>query len=486
MKNKYKSFIAAVLLFSMLLSLGFANFASAASSQKYLSLGDSIAAGYGLKTPETEKYAKLVTNYLSKQGTSYELADFAVSGMDSSDLLKTLSDMSNKELISALQTSSVITVSIGGNNFLKPLMSVFSTENMSNINTGNVSINPEQINESMITFFLNALFDPAAKEYKDILAAIDKGYESFKSDIDKIIEIINKNKNANAKVVFFTVYSPYREFASKSKNFNDTAELYINKINDVIKEKSKNNYIICDVYTSFKNANQRVVNANLNGTNSNIDPHPNVAGHKLIYRNIINSLGYSVNFDDMGNTAWAVEYVDGLYDLSIMFGTNSQKREFSPNLELKNCDLAVLLVRALKLKINDSDVADIILPFSDTNKIPEYALNSVKACYKAGLYNQLYPNGKTYEFAPQKSARRIDVALMVVELINKTKWSKSKPVYTDLKGVSEEYYPALSTLYEYEIMVGMPDKTLKPFDGLTRAQVAKIIWTILSNDELTE
>ena len=74
---------------------------------------------------------------------------------------------------------------------------------------------------------------------------------------------------------------------------------------------------------------------------------------------------------------------------------------------------------------------------------------------------------------------------MVVQLIDKSKWSNKKPVYTDLKNVSEAYYPALSTLYEYEIMVGMPDKTLKPFDGVTRAQVAAIIWRILNNPDLT-
>jgi hypothetical protein len=186
----------------------------------------------------------------------------------------------------------------------------------------------------------------------------------------------------------------------------------------------------------------------------------------------------------MASETGSVAYVDDLNELGIMFGTNTQKRLFSPGAEVKNSDLAVLLVRTLKLKIGDKDVADVKLPFSDTAKIESYALNSVKACYKAGLYRQLYASGKTYEFAPQKSARRIDAALMIVQLIDKSKWSSKKPVYTDLKGVDESYYPALSTLYEYGILTGSSNKTLGPVGGITRVEVAKILWAVINNPEL--
>ena len=68
---------------------------------------------------------------------------------------------------------------------------------------------------------------------------------------------------------------------------------------------------------------------------------------------------------------------------------------------------------------------------------------------------------------------------MAAQIIDKSKWTNKQLVYTDLAGVSEGYYPALSTLYDYGIMTGSPDKTLNPFGGLTRAQVAKILYTIL-------
>jgi len=483
MKKQFR-FISFIILFALLISFAVPyNFIVSAANKKYLSLGDSIAAGYGLKNIPEERYSNLLTKELSKNGETYDLVDFAVDGMDSSDLLKQLSDSFNKELTSAVSSASVITVSIGGNNFLKPLTDIFMSSGANNIsNPGNISINPEQIDESLITFYLNALFTPGSKEYSNIAKAMDRACDQFKSDLDKIINILGKNKNA--KIIFLTVYNPYKDF-SKIKNFYDATELYIGRINDIIKEKSKGNYIVSDAYTAFKNSTQQVVNARLSQTNSNLDPHPNAAGHKLIYKTIAHSLGLSLYFDDMSSHAWAVEYVDDLYERLIILGTSAEKREFSPKAELKNSDLAVLLARALKLKIEASDVSDVKLPFSDTAKIQSYALNSVKACYKAGLYDELYPTGNTYEFSPDKSARRIDVALMAAQLINKSKWPDKKPVYTDLNGVNEKYYPALSTLYEYKIMEGMPDKTLRPFNGLTRAEVAAILWRILNSPELS-
>ena len=493
MKKQYLlSFFALIILFSVLFCFMMpVNLTVAAESgstanttvKKYLSLGDSIATGFGLKNAETEKYSSLLIKEFARRGTVYELADFSVGGMDSSGLLKQISNTADKEITSALQTASLITISIGGNNFLKPLTDIYSNmaannNNAAGGNFGNMPDNPQQIDEKLIAAYMSMMFSPGVKEYDDLIKALNKACDRFKSDLDKIINILNTNKNKNAQIVFLTVYNPYKDFI-KIKSFYDLAELYIGKLNDMIKEKASGNYIIGDAYASISKSNQKVLIADV--ASFNMDPHPTAAGHKLIYKDIIHALGFSLYFDDMASDAWAVGYVDELHELGIIFGTNTQKREFSPKDELTNSQLAILLVRTLKLKIGDSDVSDVKLPFSDINKIDAQALNYVKACYKAGLYSQIYAEGKTYEFLPQKPAQRIDVALMVVQLIDKSKWSAQKPVYIDLKGVSEAYYPALSTLYNYGIMTGSPDKTLDPFGSLTRAQVAKILWKILDN-----
>lgn len=488
-KFKIKSHISLIIIFALIFNLFMFNLAVSALSPLpvYLSLGDSIAAGYGLKNPKTEGYAYLMESNINQR---YTLVDSAVPGYDTADLLKQLSDTSDatKNLQSALTNASVITVSIGGNNILKPLMEVFGNmnpdsfnglpESMTNIDRDN--FDPGSINQSDILTVMNMIskyFTPGTSEYASLAKALDKGIEQFKTDIDKIYNIISKNKNA--KIIFLTVYNPFKSFGNYIKGLNDTAEKYIGEINKIINEKSSGKYIVADVYTKFNKTTQSVVNADL--VSMNIDVHPNAAGHKIIYKTIANSLGLSAHYSDMSGDAWATEYVDELFDLGIMFGTNTQRKEFSPKAELKNMDLAVLLARTLKLKISDADVAAVNLPFLDADKIEIYALNCVKACYKAGLYNDLYPDvsGKTYEFAPQNPARRIDVAVMVAQIIDKTKWTNNKLVYTDISSISESYYPALSTLYDYGIITGNPDKTLNPFSSITRAQAAKILFTIL-------
>ncbi|MCL2772947.1 MAG: S-layer homology domain-containing protein [Oscillospiraceae bacterium] len=479
--KKYK-ITAFIIIFTLLTSLLTFNLTvSATQLPVYLSLGDSIAAGYGLTNPTTDDYANLLAN------GRYNLADFAVSGYTSTDLLNQISDASNKTLQSALSTASLVTVSIGGNNFLQPLTGLVKNQDLSSIMANYSTSNPPDPNSisqsdisSMLSIFTK-YFTPGTDEYTQFTAALDKGLTQFSSDLDKIINILSANKKAN--IVFLTVYNPYKNFDYIIPGLGTMSEDYIGKLNKIITDKSNGNYIVADVYTAFKNSTQAVVNTDM--MSMNMDVHPNASGHKLIYKTVAHSLGLSVYFSDMASDAWAAGYVDSLYDLGIMFGTDTQKQEFSPETELKNCDLAVLLVRTLKLKITDSDVAGVNLPFSDMGNIPSYALNSVKACYKSGLYSQLFSAGKTYEFAPQNSAKRIDVALMVAQIIDKSKWSNKNLVYTDLTGVDTAYYPALSTLYDYGIMTGSPDKTLNPFGGLTRAQVAKILYTILNNPALS-
>ncbi|MCL1819252.1 MAG: SGNH/GDSL hydrolase family protein [Oscillospiraceae bacterium] len=436
-----KKLTALILLIALLSCVLPFNSVAADSAKIYLSLGDSIAAGYGLKNKSNDSYPNLLAKNLS-----HELRDFAVDGADSADLLKQLSNP-DKNLSSALQAASVITVNIGLNNFANAF------EDLSpDIDTESMGDYPQQqIDPKLISAYISEYFKPGVKEYDDMIKALNKACEKFKSDIDKIAGILAKNKTA--KIVFLTVYNPYKDYEKIIKPIYDTAETYINKINNIIKETcASNKFIIADVQPAVKKSTKKVLNASV--LTFNTDPHPNVAGHKLIYKTVANSLGKSIYFSDINNDAQTAKYADDLHEAGIMFAVaasanNAQKKEFSPKAEVNNSDFAVFMVRTLKLKIKDSDVSGVKLPFSDIDKIPNYALNSVKACYKAGLYNKLYPgaDGRTYAFGPQKSVSRTNAASITSKYIDKSKWL---------------------------------DNNLNASGGITRAETAKILWLILN------
>ena len=77
---------------------------------KFVVLGDSIAAGEGA-SEKAKSYAELIA-----AARGFDLANFAVGGNDSDDLLKILAE--NEEALQAIEQADIIDLSIGGNDLL--------------------------------------------------------------------------------------------------------------------------------------------------------------------------------------------------------------------------------------------------------------------------------------------------------------------------------------------------------------------------------
>ena len=89
---------------------------TAVPSEKILvTLGDSISAGYGLESPETERYSALLKTMLeAHDGCTWQDCNYAVSGDDSTDLIERL----NNGRAVRLPAADAIVLYIGANNLL--------------------------------------------------------------------------------------------------------------------------------------------------------------------------------------------------------------------------------------------------------------------------------------------------------------------------------------------------------------------------------
>ena len=106
MKKKIIAVITAVLI----LFCTFAVAASAAEKKSYVVLGDSIAFGSGLANPREAVYGKIVADT-----NGYDYANFAVPGHTTGNLMRRMED---ETVRSAIRGADIISISIGGNNFL--------------------------------------------------------------------------------------------------------------------------------------------------------------------------------------------------------------------------------------------------------------------------------------------------------------------------------------------------------------------------------
>ena len=217
--------------------------------------GDSIAAGYGLADEENERYSSLIA---AKYGC--EVYNYAVSGDDGKDLLALLAEGNCEHL----KDATVIVLSIGANNVLKAAY-------------------------ALVPYF-ESLQNGTAQgnlDVTEVMSEVAQGIDRFKTELPQIIASL-RAVNPDAQIIFQTVYNPYRDFTEFkveqngfTLSFAAVSASSVISLNDVIENGAEENgYTVCEIYTPFKEYQGNLINALPDG--SNVDPHPNKEGHKLL------------------------------------------------------------------------------------------------------------------------------------------------------------------------------------------------------------
>ena len=199
-KNNLFCFFVAILLIGLLsLSVNFNNFNCRADGERikdvfhYVSLGDSIAAGYGLGGYDEDEelngdifvsnsYSARIKNYLNNELDYIDAKSYGCSGDTVSDLLNKLN--TNQSIIEAVQSADLITISIGANDILEPASNaIVAGMVMSNMNFATVE------------------------------SSMQGGLDSLNSE-NGLVVLLDKLKelNSDGKVVFLDVYNPYKHF----------------------------------------------------------------------------------------------------------------------------------------------------------------------------------------------------------------------------------------------------------------------------------
>ncbi len=220
----------------------------------YTALGDSIASGYKLDN-KSDAYVTRYGRYLSAS-----TSNMAQVGLNSAGLIEKLS--SDDKMKKQLARSDIVTISMGGND----LLPIFSSLKPSS---------PSGLMAAVRTVTSNSMNTRCQK-------AISQFSDNWKKIVSQVHSLA-----PNARVIAVTLINPYRgmkiDLALVHFDFGSYADQYVRKINDVIKKNaSSGRYAVADGYSIFKkNASQKLTNADL--STFDFDPHPNAAGHALLY-----------------------------------------------------------------------------------------------------------------------------------------------------------------------------------------------------------
>lgn len=232
MKKVISLALSLLLVFSCI-SFVFAEETEEPEILNYVVLGDSIAYGAGLMNPQEAVYGKIVANT-----NGYNYSNFAINGSKTVDLINRLGQSNVRE---AIAEADIISISIGGNDLLKNLLSLIPT-----LMVGNKSV-------------------------------LNKRIESMYSNITTSIEMI-RELNPDAEILLQTIYNNggYLIFYAVYEN----ALKYVNPVYYKIQSENENVEVV-DIYSAFKG----------NGVNICGDTiHPNSRGNKIIAEEVLKTL----------------------------------------------------------------------------------------------------------------------------------------------------------------------------------------------------
>ena len=230
-----------------------------------VTLGDSISAGYGLDNPEEERYSALLTTMLTEMdGNKWQDCNYAVSGDDSTDLLKRLND--GKAI--RLPAADAIVICIGANNLLHPFMPYLET------------VMQENATDEMKTDALETLNTEA-----------ETGLEQLSNDLETMYGWVReKNSVDEATIYLMNVYDPYVYIHNETLPATDiplreySAEK-ISALNQTIAEfaAQHEDIVLIDLAKAFTTYDEILVQGQMDADNPlTLDPHPNKDGHQII------------------------------------------------------------------------------------------------------------------------------------------------------------------------------------------------------------
>ena len=234
---------------------------------KYVAIGDEISIE--ASNDYDIEYVSLIRDFLYALNNNLDYSNLSKEGITSFELLNIIDDNKDK-----IKDADIITISIGGNNILNPIL-----KNL-NIDETILQNCDEEKFDSIISEYLNS------EEIKtEILNEVNKFSKDFPNIIKKI-----KKLAPEAEIYVNTVYNPI----NKKCNIYDFFDEQINLINDlIVKNNSNYDYKILDCYHILNN--DEVLNFKIENGVARISP--NKVGHAMMATQVISDYEEYVNLE---------------------------------------------------------------------------------------------------------------------------------------------------------------------------------------------
>lgn len=454
--KKFSIFAAILLVLQLVLPMSSTvNAEKTSELLNYLALGDSLAAGMNENNEIGLGYADFIAKkYTDEQEAIVFNKGFSYPGYTTNDVLNDIEADVTKPIFDlnglshntatiqqAIQQADIITLSVGANDVLKNVMRTESG---------------------------GFTFDTAG---------VLKGIQDVAVNYEKIFASIYKI-NPDADLIVMGLYNPYpyiQDTAIQAQlnmlvtTMNNSIKGIVEKNNGVFSETA--HLIARDAKTYLPNP------ANI---------HLSEAGYQVVADTMVNDyLAFIIKeledliletpveeapFADIKDH-WGKDYIDVAYANGYLKGY--EDGTFKPNADMTRVQVLSVIARAFDLTATNK------APFEDIANYPQQTQNEIAGAYEAGLVRE--NDGK---LNPQNPINRSQLALILMRLSNGLTGENYEPAkiapFKDITNYDRETQVAITFLYDMGVVQGTTTTTFSPKGNITRAQLAKILVLLTS------
>lgn len=202
----------------------------------------------------------------------------------------------------------------------------------------------------------------------------------------------------------------------------------------------------------------------------------NVFGYTSFKTTVSNAKTDPAPFADT-NGHWAEDFLGYMYSQKIISGDATEGvLKFNPQKPMTRSEFAVMITNYLGL--NRDVYKNISLPYSDIDTIPFWALDSFKALYAKEILKGRYVSETESCADPLATITRAEAATIVARTLPDTFFKKELSA-PDIDDVPAWASNGVETLMSLGAIKGYEDGSLKPLNTLTKAEAAKILYSIM-------
>lgn len=189
-------------------------------------------------------------------------------------------------------------------------------------------------------------------------------------------------------------------------------------------------------------------------------------------KNNMDSTANFTGFQDLQGFSWAEEAINWMKEKNLLHGVGEGM--FKPAQPMTRAEAAKLLTAAF----SSEKIVDVSLTFTDVESNAWYA-EFVRSAGHFGWINGY--DDDTFRPEQQITREEFAVILMRITQIRELSCIKDKPNFSDYSAISDYAANSVTALAERGVIQGKEDGTFAPQAHVTRAEAAKMLYSVLNN-----